>query len=331
MLVSGPNLYDPFILTCDGIAIVDICIKFMTGRGQEDCSRVILQPKTIAMKYIQGMFFLDLISALPLQCIPLFADCTHPTNTIWFPLKLFKLITLRNQWKNLYMQIGLSYIAANALTVFARCVIFYHWMTYIHFQVATFFFHYYDVNNKEAQDWFRRVLVIDSNGKILQKYCANLFYVCGVCNGAGNYNPIKDIMMPELIMNSAMGLGGLVFLTYTFTALLKLAMYARFEVYLYHGRLKELSEYMVFKMLPKALQQKIHMFLSYKFYEHYFNEKAIMNTINEQIKQEINMNCCKRLVMNVPLFQDLPVALINTIVFSLTRMLYMPGEVNMIS
>ncbi|XP_049884527.1 uncharacterized protein LOC126379753 [Pectinophora gossypiella] len=36
---------------------------------------------------------------------------------------------------------------------------------------------------------------------------------------------------------------------------------------------------------------------------------------------------CKKLVFNVPLFQNMPIALINTIIFSLIQVLYMPGEV----
>lgn len=98
---------------------------------------------------------------------------------------------------------------------------------------------------------------------------------------------------------------------------------------LYNGRLKELHAYFRFKRLPRSLQQKIQLFLNYNFNGHYFNESSILNTINEPMKQEINMHCCKRLVVNVPLFQDMPIALINTIIFSLTQVLYMPGEVRL--
>lgn len=125
-----------------------------------------------------------------------------------------------------------------------------------------------------------------------------------------------------------MALMGLIFLLYCFTTLLRLMMYKQYESFLYHGKLRELEKYMELKRLPGLLQKKVLLFLKYEFNGGYFNEPLILSTINEQMKQDINMHCCRKLVANVPVFSDMPVALLNTIVFSLNRVLYMPGEVS---
>lgn len=236
---------------------------------------------------------------------------------------------MRSQWLNFSKQMGLSYVTTLAITVLNRIILFFHWMTYILYQIPAFCAHYYK-NDPRAIHWFQRLNVIDGSSSgvtVLQKYIANLYYMFGLCNGAGHFSPADKYLLPELIFNSAMGIVGLVFLTYSYATLLRLAIYGRFELILFNGRLKQLTDYMVFKCLPKTLQRKIQLYINYKFYEHYFNEQAILNTINEQIKQDINLHYCKKLVMNVPLFQDLPIAFINTIIFSLTQILYMPGEV----
>lgn len=165
---------------------------------------------------------------------------------------------------------------------------------------------------------------------LLQKYTTNLFLVCGLCIGAGYYNPVDEHIISELILTSSMGLVGMVFLTYAFSALLQLAIYSHYEKSLFNGKFRELKEYMTFKRLPEFLQKKIELFINYKYNGHYYNEEMIMSTINEQIKQEINMYGCKKMVMAVPLFQDMPIALINAIIFNLTQVLFMPGEVNKI-
>lgn len=99
---------------------------------------------------------------------------------------------------------------------------------------------------------------------------------------------------------------------------------------MYNGRLKELQVYLkMHRSIPATLRDKIKLYVDYKFNGHLFNEEAIMATINEQIRQEINMFSCKKLVTNVPLFKDMPLALINTLIFSLTKVLYMPGEASL--
>ncbi|XP_063827439.1 potassium/sodium hyperpolarization-activated cyclic nucleotide-gated channel 1-like [Ostrinia nubilalis] len=321
-----PNPYDPIILFYDGLAFLDIFSKFITGYCHEDGKKVTLERKEIARLYLKGMFIFDFLAALPLQCIKIFDDCKYSTHTMWFVFKLFSLMSMRKQWQNFYKQMGLSYVASVGITVFMRGVLFFHWMTYLLYQIPSFCAHYYK-DNLDSISWFKRLHVTDSaSTTVFQKYMSNLYLICGLCNGSSHYSPMADFLIPEMLVNSAMGIVGLMFLTYSFATLLRLAIYGRFEVLLYNGRLKELTDYMVFKGLPKTLQRKIQLFINYKFYEHYFNEQAIMNTVNEQIKQDINMHCCKKLVMNVPIFQDMPIALINTIVFSLTQALYMPGE-----
>ncbi|XP_059046934.1 potassium/sodium hyperpolarization-activated cyclic nucleotide-gated channel 1-like [Achroia grisella] len=326
VFLTCPDPYDSLIIFGDIVALLDIYTKFVTGRDGGSARRVILEPREIARHYIRGPFVLELIGALPLQFIQIIPGCEYPTYTVMYLFKLFKLISLKQQWRNLYRQVGLSYAKAVATTVVLRTILFFHWMTYIHYQVPTFVPHFYELEGRQLA-WLKEFLVIhDTNTSVFQKYTRNLYFICGLCVGADYYSAIDDHLLPQLILNSTIGLIGLVFLSYTFTTLLRLGMYGRIDTYIYNGRLKELEEYMWFKRLPTSLQQKIKMFLNYKFYAHYFNEENIMNTINEQIKQDINMHCCKKLVVNVPLFQDMPLSLINTIVFSLTQVLYMPGE-----
>lgn len=116
-----------------------------------------------------------------------------------------------------------------------------------------------------------------------------------------------------------------------FSAIFRLIFYHQSESNVYNGRLKELQTYLnIHRRIPVHLRHRIKLYVDYKYNGHLFNEDAIMETINEQIRQEINMFSCKKLVVNVPLFKDMPLALINTIIFSLTKVLYMPGEVSLL-
>lgn len=309
------------------MSFLNICITFNTGYVDEDNKLIVLEPKLIARHYLASTFLPDLIGALPLQLIQPFGNCKYPTHTVMFLFKMFKLVTMTKEWTNLLDQLGLSYVKKQVATVLLNVILFFHWMTFIHYQVPAFTVHYYPVEERDKV-WEKRFKVINiEQTSVLQKYTANLFLVCGLCIGAGYFSQVDEHIISELLLTSGIGLTGLIFTTYSFSILLRLAIYKQFNTNIYNGRLNELGKYMMFKRLPQFLQRKIHLYINYKFNGLYYNEHSIMSTINEQIKQDINMFSCKQLIMNVPLFQDMPIALVNAIIFSLTKVLFMPGEV----
>lgn len=251
----------------------------------------------------------------------------YPSHTIMLILKLFRMPAFLKESGELLDQMQLSFVSKRIIKVVSKVLLFFHWMTFIHYQVPCFTIHYYQ-KDERYKVWVKRFNVenIEYNS-IFQKYTTNLFLVCGLCIGAGYYNPVDEHIMSELILTTCMGLVGMVFLTYAFSSLLQLAIYRQYEENLFNGRAKELKEYMIIKRLPKFLQRKIKLFVNYKYNGHYFNEELIMNTINDQIKQDLNMFTCKKMVMDIPLFQDMPIALTNAIIFNLTHDLFMPGQV----
>ncbi|PZC76467.1 hypothetical protein B5X24_HaOG204529 [Helicoverpa armigera] len=328
VFIHCPNPADPLILFTDAMAFLNVCTRFITGYLEHEHKIIILDPKKIAKNYLTSNFFADLIGCLPLQLIVPFDECEYPSHTIMFMFKLLRCQSLGAQWKNVIGQLQLTYINYVALKILAMLIMFFHWMTYIHYQVPILCYHVYE-KDVAFISWLKHFNIMrnkQSASSLFQKYSTNFYLVCGLCIGAGYYTPLDTHFIPELMMSSSMGLIGLMFLTYAVSALLRLAIYRQYETYCFSGKAKELAEYMEFMRLPKYLQRKVRLFINYKFNEHFFHEDAIRNTINEQIRQDINMHCCQRLVMNVPMFQDMPVALINSIIFSLRQVLYMPGQ-----
>ncbi|CAG4953679.1 unnamed protein product [Colias eurytheme] len=317
-----PNSFDPFILFCDAFAALDICTKFITGYNDEDKKSIVLNLGMIAKRYIKGNFILDFIGALPLQLYTPYPNCVYPTNTVMYIFKLPRLITLKDKWQNAYEQLELSYLTTAAIGVMVRVVLFFHWMTYIYYQVPVFF----SQNNYSFDVWSKRSFNMTKQ-PTFQMYSTNLFWVVGLCIGAGYYRPVDEFIISDLILTSLISLLGLIFIIFSFATVFRLFIYSQYDRFTFNGKLRDLKEYMELKRLPNFLQKKILLFVNYKFNGTYFNEEYILNTINEQIKQDINMHCCKDLVSKIPLFQEMPVAFVNTIIFNLVEAVFMPGEV----
>lgn len=313
----------------DFLAFLNVCSQFITGFLDDEHKIIIIDPRKIVIHYLKTNFIADFIGCLPLQLIVPFKNCEYPSHTATFIFKLLRSISMMEQWRNVIGQLQLSYINYVALKILVMLILFLHWMTYIHYQVPILCYHYYE-QDAGFIEWLKRFYITKfekTTTPVFQKYTTNFYLVCGLVTGAGYYTPLETHFIPELLLSSVIGLIGFLFLIYSLSPLLRLSLYRQFETYCFNGKSKELEEYMQFLRLPKYLQRKIRLFINYKFNEHFFHEEAILSTINEQIKQDINMNCCQRLVMNVPMFQDMPVALINSIIFSLQQVFFMPGQV----
>ncbi|KAJ8735963.1 hypothetical protein PYW08_006619 [Mythimna loreyi] len=328
VFIVCPSPSDWFILFTDGLAFLNVCSQFITGYLDSEHKIIILEPRKIVVHYLKTNFIADFIGSLPLQLIEPIKNCMYPTHSIMFIFKLLRSSSVQVQWNNVIGQLQLCYVNYVALKILVVLIMFFHWLTYIHYQVPILCFHFYKKDAAFLQ-WLKRFHVAkieEGTTQIFQKYSTNFYLVCGLVTGAGYYTPLDTHFIPELILSSSIELTGILFLTYSLSALLRLSVYKQNEKFCFNGKSKELEEYMRFLRLPKYLKRKIRLFINYKFNEHFFHEEAILNTINEQIKQDINMHCCQRLVMNVPMFQDMPVTLINSIIFSLQQVLFMPGQ-----
>ncbi|KAI4467169.1 i[[h]] channel isoform e [Holotrichia oblita] len=95
----------------------------------------------------------------------------------------------------------------------------------------------------------------------------------------------------------------------------------------YLEMVRELTEYMRHKQLPVALQNRLLEYYEFKFQKSYFRESEILNVISGQLKQDLLMHSCRKLVEHVGFFQNLPTPLILRIVSALTIEVYMVNDV----
>ncbi|XP_063616222.1 potassium/sodium hyperpolarization-activated cyclic nucleotide-gated channel 1-like [Cydia splendana] len=327
VFILGPNPANPLILAADFLTFCEIIINFCSGYNDENNKEIVLEPRKIACRYIKGPFFIDLIAAVPWQLYQPFSDCRYPSHTVFQPTKLIlryrSLLKIR---ESIMEQLEVPYFCTVIITVIIRLVYFFNWMTYWQYQVPVICVHYYDLNNlgKAEAEWLNR-LNVDPRVDPLTKYITNLYFVCGRCFGVGYVPPVRNHVMPEMIQNCITDIFSLIFLTYCFMTVLRLILCSQSN-FIFDGAMKDLEKYMSIKRVPKPLQNKIRLYINYKFGGSYMDENHILNTINEHIKQDINMHTCRRLVVTVPLFKGFPVMLINTIIFKLKQEVFLPGQ-----
>lgn len=81
---------------CDYFFLIDIVLNFRTTYRTEFSNQEELSSKKIALNYIRGFFWIDLLSALPLESMVKLFDSEAKSNLLEYfaMLKLFRVLRL---------------------------------------------------------------------------------------------------------------------------------------------------------------------------------------------------------------------------------------------
>lgn len=95
----------------------------------------------------------------------------------------------------------------------------------------------------------------------------------------------------------------------------------------YVEMVRQLKEYMHYKLLPDYMQKRLLTYYEFRFQKSYFREHEILNTVSGQLRQEIVMHLCRKLVENVDFFKNLPLNLLLRIVSCLKSEIFLLNDV----
>lgn len=94
----------------------------------------------------------------------------------------------------------------------------------------------------------------------------------------------------------------------------------------YQAALAHLSQYMSHKQLPRKTQNRIVEYYEFRFQRRFFRESEILSILSMQMRQEIRMHSCRKLVENVTFFNNLPLSLLARIVALLKSEIFLTND-----
>lgn len=95
----------------------------------------------------------------------------------------------------------------------------------------------------------------------------------------------------------------------------------------YQATVAQLKQYMRHKQLERNVQKRFQTYYEFRYQQHFFRESEILNTLSSQMKLEIGMHSCRKLVENVTFFNNLPVSLLTRIVAQLKSEIFLTNDV----
>ena len=136
---------------------------------------------------------------------------------------------------------------------------------------------------------------------------------------------------PEVTEDQYLGIAIQLFGTLVFCIVVALVMkhFKGFNssILQYQASVAQLKKYMRHKQLPRSVQRRFITYYEFRYQHRYFREAEILHTISSQMRQEIGMHSCRKLVENVTFFNNLPILLLTRIVAILKSEIFLANDV----
>ncbi|XP_078052317.1 potassium/sodium hyperpolarization-activated cyclic nucleotide-gated channel 1 [Augochlora pura] len=308
------------------ICCLDMIVKFKTGYMDEETHTVILEQKKIASRYIKsGTFFPDLVGS----CI----------TDIFFLHKFRELLIARKVASLVFVfrVVSLSvYInkVVHALDIplalYEFCIVIYWLLISLHWQACWFWLIPHAVLSMgeplrpRDSSWLMEQELFDKPKQ--QQYFGSILRAVTTFTKSGllqsNIADMADLYL--IIVLQIIGILAPWILVSRVMQFFKGTNSSRLK---YQATMAQLRQYMRHMHLPHHTQTRIIQYYEFHFQRRFFRESEIMHTLSSQMRHEISMHSCRKLVENVTFFNNLPLSLLGRIVGLLKSEIFLTNDV----
>ncbi|CAG9813020.1 unnamed protein product [Phaedon cochleariae] len=324
---SYNEVLNMFRLVFDTFLIFNGIFNCITGYYDEPMQKVVLDLKLIFIHYLKTNFVFDFLSSFPMGYDIVFKLKTYDIAMILWAM-MFRYLLMRSFSQ--YSKMVANHFNINHFTYMTSMVIFYtvmfwHAMCCIvdfirrhikyHTSPGTHLFN--TTHNTFLDQEDKRIWVMYFNAL---HHKSLLLYN----SGYGKTEPNHEL---EIILIYCVWYGSSLFCIYILAMIMEINTGRTSSAHKYDAMERQLKEYMRHKQLPTYMRTRILTYYEFKFQKRYFRESEILATISEQLRQEMNMHACKKLVENVIFFRNLPLNLLVRIISCLRIEVFLVNDV----
>ncbi|XP_026476567.1 uncharacterized protein LOC113382357 [Ctenocephalides felis] len=141
-----------------------------------------------------------------------------------------------------------------------------------------------------------------------------------------NYGMSLSFSSEDMIMTMVLYLFGSILKILVVAQILLLVRNTNASKLKYQTLLQQLNEFIRHKQLPQVIRNRLLDYYEFKFQKNFYKEDAILDTLSTQLRQEIIVYSCRRLVTSVPFFEKIPNTLLVRIVTCLQSEIYLAQD-----
>ncbi|KAL2734192.1 putative myosin light chain kinase [Vespula squamosa] len=261
------KIIDPAYIMC----IIDIILNFITGYVSVDNHKIFLDPNLIGWHYT--LFPLFLILGFINNILPI--------------LKIIRLGTLHQYFKQLSITFGCSHIERMIIWLIIQTLLIFHWSSCFSYVFPYIIMHMIGDSMENSGTYVIQTELYKQSDWII--YIESLHIGLMIM-----LKLIESLAEPELKYNQI---------------------------------IHEVKNYIQEKKLPKHLQDKLLTYYKYRFRGNFFTERAISNTLSNHLNQEIMTYSNRSLLETAKILHNLSPVLLGHLISILKPVIYMETDV----
>ncbi|KAG6441642.1 hypothetical protein O3G_MSEX001992 [Manduca sexta] len=320
---------DKVLLAFHALCFLDILFNFNIGYTEKEYSHIVMKRRKIVCHYLRRWFLLDLASCLPVAFVLLYLDLkdtqcllfahilpllrTPRLYTALIDVKVFtKIFTRSYIWYGMMRHAVLFVMTAHWCTCFVYLppVLCYYWYGKIPWKY-----------NRFLKDPDRDLWNID----LQNRYRKGMFIVLSSFFGTG-FSMFRASEPEEIVIHALIILYSAMFMVYTLVLLLKVYMTTYSSTVRYHELMNQVEEYMTYKQFPAPLKKRVRAFYNYRYQELYYREETALDCLSEELRNEITLHTCHKLVNKVALFEGVSASVVGSVLGCLRPEVFLPND-----
>ncbi|XP_015177416.1 PREDICTED: potassium/sodium hyperpolarization-activated cyclic nucleotide-gated channel 1-like [Polistes dominula] len=308
------------------LCCADMIINLSTGYLDKNQSIIQMKRKKIIKQYMKhGTFFTDLLGSFPTDVIFVkMWDEYKVTQEVVSLICVFRLFSLNVYIGKVTHSKSTLICYHHFFIIFFWLFIFLHWITCIFWLVPIATTSMKQLRYPRIDSWIHEIDLWYESEYI--QYLFSLMITIGNCLRSRLYESDRQ-NMPDLYVIIIAKIIGTLITWFLIARLMQHFKGTNSSKLRYQSAVGQLTKYMHHKQLPRYTQRRIINYYEFRFQRRYFQESDILNALSLQIRQEIIMHSCRKLVENVTFFNNLPMVLLNRIVALLKSEIFLTNDV----
>ncbi|KAH7961680.1 hypothetical protein HPB52_011221 [Rhipicephalus sanguineus] len=300
-----------FNIASDVLFFVDVIFNFRTGIAMKEAhGRINMDPEYVAVQYRRGWFYVDSFCCLPLDYTAMVVMHTgnvanDPSTTSAYPsiLRINKLLALPKIGRLTTVIRNLAGVEENFFVyskgVYVR-LLFHLGMLFLLIHWHGCLQYYVDrLEGFPVNSWVARLSLVNASWPV--QYSWSVYGSTSMMLGVGMGATEADSMTDSWLRCGCMATGH---------ALQALLVGACIDMitsmnYTYlrnRQRIRDLDDYMQYKMLPMNLRRRIRDYAENRFKGLVFDEHQIIQSLSDPLRERVMWHNCRRVLRNVPFF-----------------------------
>ncbi|XP_076178999.1 potassium/sodium hyperpolarization-activated cyclic nucleotide-gated channel 1 [Ptiloglossa arizonensis] len=308
------------------LCCLDMVVNFRTGYLDKEERAVILEPRKIMNRYVKSStFFPDLLGSFPtdLFFVRKWFEYKVSRNTIAM-LCICRMFSLSSYVSKMAFAYNVSLAGYEFFVVILFTVMLLHWQ-------ACFFWLLSIVTTSMTRpmrpgnfSWVHDYDLWEASSG--EQYASSVMraILASLRSGTILMHPLNAGDFCAIIVSQLIG----ILVTYILVArVMHFFESINGSQIKYQTTVAQLRQFMRHMQLPQKSQKCITEYYRFRFQFRFFRERDILHTLSPQIRHEIGMHSCRKLVENVAFFNNLPLTLLDRIVGLLRSEVFLTNDV----